>query len=240
MNALASHRLREVGALGLLAIALSISQGKALPINGGFESGDLSGWTLDAPLYPDIMGQSSSLGSAVVVNDPAHAHGGDYYVQLINDNPALPVGSYHVALSCTVDMLAGQVLSGWADYSSFDRYDAAWVRILDNVGLVAEPWYGHVNDPSSIYWSSGRPPTSWQYWSWEAPATGTYTVQLGTGTGYDGEDWSYAYFDDIKISASVADTNVSVAQLLMGIASLLVFGQLLKLNRSNPFVVRYR
>jgi hypothetical protein len=180
-------RLRSVLAAGSAALALSFASGASAGlINGGFETGDFTGWTQDF----------SSGGYQGVVN----AHSGNY-------GSYGPVGGNSFALFQAASMSiltsisqgfaldAGQTLTGWAffdsqDYLPFNDYAKVEIRDSSNA-LVATPFYADVGMVGS--YADG----AWTPWSFTAAVDGVYTILMGVANVGDNQYSSYAGFDEM-------------------------------------------
>ena len=173
-------------AFAFLVIFSSMNEAKAAIINGGFESGDLSGWTNTSSCYfdcahilPIIVGVTAGGGSF----EPSPAEG-SYFLGM-NDGVTFPTQQ----VSQTVSLAQGETLSGYAGVSGNDPY--VTIQPLAMVSISSGP----------VLWSkSGNPSAfAWEPWSWTAPVNGNYTLNL---TLYDeaGSGFVNAYFDGIKSS----------------------------------------
>lgn len=177
--------------IGLVMAVVLAATGhvQAAIVNGGFETGDFTGWTVTIP----------SGGEALVVTD----HVGD------NSSTYLPVeGTYFARLKTdgsgssttikqTVLVGAGERLFGWAafDYQDYDPYnDYAYVQILDALGsVIATPWAEYGLDHPN-YWDG-----PWTFWSWTSSVSQTVTVVLGIANEGDDQCDSYALFDGVGV-----------------------------------------
>lgn len=174
---------------------------KAVPLNGGFEAGDLSGWHVYAPLYPvwqDPPGGYQAIGDAYVVHNAAAAEG-QYYAAIANGNPYLEVpGDKEVALRRTIHLHAGQTIYGWVSYSSMDLID-------DDADLSVggtSVWNVHLQSDTSPYYYlyNVGGPSHWDYWSWTATSNGFYEINLSVLCQLDGELTSIAFLDGVSMS----------------------------------------
>ncbi len=121
----------------LLLLFLGIAPAFSVPIDGGFETGDLTGWTVEAPLYSETFGGYGTLGSANVT-DRVFSLGmmgpdylpkeGRFLATLMADNGGLnppPQGQIsRLAIEQTLTVHSGDVLSGWAAFSTMEYYPA--------------------------------------------------------------------------------------------------------------------
>jgi hypothetical protein len=192
----------------MVSLAL-VSSASAIPVNGGFEAGNTSGWDIAIP--PD--------GEANVVttftqddSDTVLPIEGSYFLELKTDGP----GSQSTA-SQTFTVAAGDVISGWAAWEGNDYMplnDNAKVQIFDVAGnLLATPWY------ASIATYGDFADTPWTNWSWTAPTTDYYVVWYGIQNAIDSVLDSRAFFDDLQVnSAPEPGTILLLGSGLVGLA----------------------
>jgi hypothetical protein len=45
--------------------------------------------------------------------------------------------------------------------------------------------------------------TDWTRWEWQAPTTGSYSLQLGMTTGGDNHNASYGFFDGLSVQPGI-------------------------------------
>lgn len=172
--------IRAVLAAGGTALALTVASGaNAGLINGGFETGDFTGWTLSSGGAHNVVGAHGSYG-------PKEGN------------------SFALLESAAMDVLtsvwqhyyldAGQSLGGWAFFDTTDYLpynDYAKVEIYGSSGLVATPFFTNVGSVGDY----GDGP--WTYWSFMAPSDGFYTVVMGVANSGDGSVVSYGGFDNV-------------------------------------------
>ena len=117
-----------------LVLGLSLTVEAAI-INGGFETGDLTGW--------------SSYGYAYVVNSYTHYSPveGSYLLAL---GTGMGTGVYSTVYQ-TIQLNAGDRLNGWAGFDAGDYFpDDAFVRVINADGVLYwTPWHRSVNDVGS-------------------------------------------------------------------------------------------
>ena len=165
--------------LAIVAVTFGIVPGAHAISNPGFETGDITGWTISG-------------GSAAVV--PSHAGNSSVYS---------PVeGSFLLALTAgaawsptvasqVLSLGAGDMLSGYAAFAAHDYLpynDFAKVEIMGPAG-VSTPFFSDV----SIVGNYGDGP--WTPWSWTAPTSGLYTLAYSVTNMYDAGFSSHGLFD---------------------------------------------
>ena len=138
-------------------------------INGGFEAGDFTGWSQNVPTGGEAGVATGHSGSSGTIYLPVE---GQYFALLKTDGP-----DNYTTISQSIDLLAGDVLTGWAafDYSDYSPYnDNAYVHIVDDTGtVVATPWDEYGTDHES-YWDG-----PWTFWNFTPPQAGNYQIEFG-------------------------------------------------------------
>ncbi len=156
-------------------------------INGGFETGDTTGWT--------VTGQSDVVGAYFADKGLVEYEGPTYGpvegTKFLVLTAGLGTDVYTIA-SQQVAMLAGQKLEGWAafdakDYTPFN--DDAAVDIVISGPPLATPWSADIATVGDYGESV------WTHWSWTAPADETYTLELKVRNIEDNILNSSALFD---------------------------------------------
>jgi hypothetical protein len=216
--------------LAFTIAVLTVSDAFADPllglVNGSFESGDLTGWSLNIPLGPTADGLSlAPMGTGGVVqnlSETPYARGafatasdGSYLAQLgtgQNAQDTEGTGIAELTLSQTISLDSGDTLSGLATFWSGDwGQDAAFVKIFDAAGaLVAMPW------SIAASWELYRKTTFWTPWDWIAPTAGVYTLALGVSTQGDNRLSTKAGFDGIKVT-SVPEPSTLLLMAVAGV-----------------------
>ena len=127
-------------------------------------------------------------------------------------------------LSQTLSLDKGDEVTGWALISTPDnsitsgpgnsifrqicasgcslpREESAWVRILGGAGdPVANPWTAVIDYGAKASICNLQTGT-WEFWQWQAPATGRYTIDLGTTARKRAPFSSEACFDNIQVNS---------------------------------------
>jgi len=199
--------------------------------NGGFETGDLTDWTVSIPSAWSAFGDLRPAGSAGVIgawtlNDNGTPPGnrypvaGENFLSVGTSGNAFftnaPSVTYDISVSQTQSFQAGDLLSGYSFFynGDYEEQDSAWVRILDGDGnQVANPWF-HASGPNpNINYRDSGP---WTYWQWLAPADGVYTLDLGVSTFGDNRFASYGFHDDITVMSSAVPEPAAGSLILLG------------------------
>ena len=187
----------------LAALAmLGISSAQAI-VNGGFETGTLTGWTATLSGGAANVVSSSSTIYPVTTYNP---YQGNYFL-------AITAGDAEVWQTVTqsVSLTAGQSLNGaaafdWGDYSPWN--DGARVRILNSAGA----------ELATVFYQDGVGQADgfngpWTTWNWLAAASGSYIVEYAARNTLDpgGDDNTYGYFDAATISNASVPEPLSIA-----------------------------
>jgi hypothetical protein len=209
-------------------------------INGSFETGDLTGWTVTMPgntgmLGSPPVGQVFTTGEALLGNAYGEVVGpadGEHFLAIedsyfpLNDRTLY---SQLITVEQTVALTGGATISGWAGFLNGDpfTFDQAFVNILSGSSTIATPWTAH-----SGGWSSGdlssRPLVSWAPWSWVAPSDGIYTLQFAINVSDDYA--SFGLFDGTTVATPEPSTLAMLTCAAFGLA----------LRRSRTIVTNLR
>lgn len=182
----------------ILILVLATSSNADI-INGGFESGDFSGWVLTQP------SSECNVTAAVRETDaifPLSAYEGEYFAQLRSQTAA----SYDLSpsiLSQTVELGRYDRISGrslflsdepYYDYASLSS-PSAYSALVSINGV--EVWRMDERQFSEYYYTHGNTNPTWQYWEWLAPSDGLFSVELVFNPS---EQCFYTgAFDDIEV-----------------------------------------
>ena len=194
-------KLLSVFAAIVLVLGMAAAA-KATLVNGGFETGDFTGWTKYVPYGGSAQVVTSHNGDKGKHYTPVE---GNYFALLKTDGP----GSY-TTISQTIHLEAGWWVEGYAAFDARDWWnDKAWVKIYDstNGDLIATLWYSDVNQVGDF----GDGP--WTYWSWTANESGDYILKFGVANAGDYSYDSYALFD---ATASATPIPEPTTLLLLG------------------------
>jgi hypothetical protein len=216
-------RLRNL-MLAPVVFALSVVGAAAGPVNLGFETGDFSGWSVSIStglVEWDGHDNGETLGDGVMVEIPAGIaavldtwawqpsfepyealEGTSFALFGTGDGDGAITrvfsgGPHEMMASQAFTIGAGHTLSGWSFFFTDDHLpqDIGFVQVFDESGaLVSEPWSRRLLDPFDE-----RRHNPWTEWSWNAPASGSYTVAVGISSRGDNAYASYAGFDRIRV-----------------------------------------
>lgn len=201
-------------AVGTISLSLATTL-SASPANGSFESGSLEGWRLEVARGTSASShRSRAAGSATVVSNFSlsplqSAIAGSKFAMLgtLANGNFMGNRTYHISLSQELTLMQGDSVTGWSFFynGDFVSQDSAWVKILGDDGrLVATPWRENsgcvpARDFNAAAFDAATP---WTQWTWQAPASGSYTLSLGVTTRDDNNYASYGFFDNIFVAPS--------------------------------------
>ncbi|MGM0653229.1 MAG: hypothetical protein ACQES4_10690 [Bacillota bacterium] len=162
-------------------------------INGSFETGDFTGWSLTGPVEKHLV-VSSYTSYEGTIYEPVE---GSFFAVLTSGG--LGEGVYNI-ISQEITISAGDYITGYAAFDTTDYMpfnDDAAIVIINSMGEEETIWEESVSSVGDF----GETP--WTFWSWTAPEDGVYTLELRVrNIGDDGVD-STALFD--FISTTVED-----------------------------------
>lgn len=207
--------------LALILLALP-GQTDAAIINGTFETGDFTGWTISIP-----VGQTSVPATTLQLPDgtfpppPWFFPAGEVSVTQTRTLSCMAVecsvapvqgqflasvgtvgaaflpdqGPFQTTVSQIFTASAGDVVSGQSAFYSgwFRGSDSGWVSIVNADGdVLATPWL------ESVASTPFQTVTAWTEWQWQAPVAGTYTLVLGASGGL-APFASHGFHDRVKV-----------------------------------------
>lgn len=215
---------------------------QASTINGSFESAVFDGWRQELGRgYSSSQRRYLAAGSAAIAPTWQSAFGGSplqaaiagsnfaMLSTLANGN-FMGNRTYHISLSQKISLDAGESITGWAAFfnGDFEAQDSAWVKILDSEGnLTANPWQQNSGCVPELHFNASpyHGVTPWTQWSWQAPASGVYTLSLGMTTTDDNNYASYGFFDDILIAPANLPVPEPTSLSLVAIGAAVVAAQ---------------
>lgn len=245
-----------------ITIALSVSTAGAGPVllNGGFESPDLSAWSVGVEMAwraPD----DSAIGvgdlpfsffdafpsmapSVLPVGHYTPVEGAGYLE--IPGNPGIrgfgdysTEGAGTISVSQNLALRAGDIVSGWAalftrDYFPYDR-DTGFVTIA-RTGVSGTPLAVSVSGAYGAHWGApeskiGPGKSPWLFWSWVAPSSGTYRLSLNNRM--DDQEDSVAAFDGIRVKQVPEPSTMLLLGTSMAFAGMLRLRNATRQGRSR-------
>ena len=195
----------------LMVLIFSSSPAYALS-NGGFESGNLNGWSVDTPNGSTARVISSysvtDIGGDTADYSPIE---GNYFLSVTGQT----ADTHPARIYQLISLKEGDKIWGYAAFDSIDqinsfRNDSAAVYIRENLNDVpySAPWF------AAVAWNVAHHPyieyidevgsfnhTDWMYWEWIAPHDGNYYIELAVSDSTDTHGHiSNAVFDGIHIA----------------------------------------
>jgi hypothetical protein len=180
--------------------------------NGSFETGDLSGWTVDTTASGGTASAVTSAWfcSAAECWYPIYyaAQEGTYFAQLTPGKL-----SEDTKISQQFEASAGDKISGWAfvqgdDYNGTTYCDSTGAVAIKSASgaTVATPFsqcaYG-------VYYTWQGAPSGWQYWEYTLPsgtATGKFQIEAKMRSLKDTPAYGAMGLDNVKIATLAPDT----------------------------------
>jgi len=185
-----------VALVGLIGMLGTTTSAKAQVVNGSFETGDFTGWTLN-----------NGLGAVVTTADSKNPTDGVFFAHLDAGN-----GAYvYTTLSQTFNATAGDIISGDAYFQANDYIpynDDAYVQILQGNVVLFSSDVAAVGDFGN---------TPWTAFSYQFAAGGSYTIEAGVRNVLDNGLSSSMGLDNVRISSSsVTPEGSSLAMFALG------------------------
>jgi PEP-CTERM motif-containing protein len=182
------------GGVAAFAMAAMLAAAHAGPVNLGFETGNLSGWTLNG---------TGAAATSYTGDGPTWTPAFGNYLGYVTAG----CGAYvYCSLSQTFTLAAGQTISGVAGFQANDYlpYNDYADLNINGVTLFS-------SDVAAVG-NFGN--TGWVPWSYTASNSGTYTLTLEVANAIDNELPSTALLDSAVPEAS------TWAMLVLGFAAL--------------------
>ncbi len=173
--------------------------------NPGFESGNTSGWTVNATGTVSVVqfhtyyvsdGGSPATGvpTGGVLN-PVVGDGGSYFLRI-----AAEATDIWQTVSQSITLAAGDTLDVWSafdwgdyyDQSYGETFDGAQARLLDGSGGVVATFFSESGAGKPDFYDGG-----WMHASWlaDAGSAGTYTLEFAARNTFDNFNPSFGLFD---------------------------------------------
>jgi hypothetical protein len=166
-------------------------------INGGFETGDFTGWNVSiAPGGQAQVVKTLSITTADNITATYNAKEGQYFALLTN-------GRQDVWTVVSRPFGAGTdaVISGWAffktsDYLPFTDESMVKITLYDGAVPIATLFQASVSTVGNY---GGTP---WTFWSYTFNTYGTYTIQAEVTNRLDSNVPSYLGLDDVCVKSN--------------------------------------
>jgi hypothetical protein len=189
--------------LGIFAAALAAFAGAASStlVNGGFETGDLTGWTASTP-----GGSASAVNSGAGGITPVE---GSWMGEVVAGN-----ADTNQTLSQTFNMDVGDILTGWANFFNAENTnsffnDVGFVDLIDPLAVVHNLFFADTTT------TPGSSALGWTPISYQATTAGAHTVVAGVRNVNDPIASSSTYVDGLTVPAPA-----SLALVALGLAGL--------------------
>ncbi len=187
--------------------------------NGGFETGDLSGWDTFIPAGGSIIATNNPLSVEQFSMSPIEGN----YFALIRSNS---IANYYTALSQPFYASAGSKICGWAFFKTKDSY----LGIYNDASLVVTKTGSAADNilfQESVSSVGDNGITPWKYWEYYFPASGTYTIEAKVANIGDRYNNSYIGIDDVKLitPAPVLSVPADITAEATGITTPVTLGE---------------
>ncbi|MBU2677860.1 MAG: VPLPA-CTERM sorting domain-containing protein [Gammaproteobacteria bacterium] len=187
-----------------LAVAMTMSAGAAqavvteLAVNGGFETGDFSGW--------DLFPQS---GTNVIAAGNASTFSG---------NSTLPGGPADNLIKQS-NLAVGLIMPGDDITVTFDARGSLGISAVSQAILFSE-FSGGGATPAFFDFGLNADPNTWTSYTWNTTAggdvSGGVSLALKIGCGAVADCFADVFFDNVSITADIAPIPVPAAVWLFG------------------------
>jgi len=168
-------------------------------VNGGFETGDLTGWMCLDYAQCNVV---TSYSSSYLTLAPQQSS----YFSTVEPGGGL----YQSRLEQSITLNAGDVISGYFALDGVAMHSGS-VTVDDGVTTVVIASQAHTN-------------ISWTYWSWTAPATNTYALAFAPFAISGPLPWDPTYVvlfvDGVSVTSSSVPEPASMLLLSLGLMGL--------------------
>lgn len=210
--------VRYLGTALLLVISNAMNNATmgGMIYNGGFEGGFSSSpnWSVSEAGTGTLQGVISA--SKLAASGTWGPKEGSYFLMIKSVEP-----NVNTILFQEITLQAGETVSGWmaidAYLKSFDYADNDYVEVC----ILAESTPLFVKTFTVTDLKEGRVSLDWQYWSWTAPATSGYKIELRAmddTSKYGAMTW-WGLFDGIAVTSSLVPEPGLLPLLSTGLVS---------------------
>ncbi len=195
-------RLTLLAGISLMAAAQAQA---GVMTNPGFESGDTTGWTVNATggvsvvqfhtYYVSDGGFPATGVPTGSVLNPVPSDGGSHFLRIAAHAPDV-----WQTVSQSITLAAGDTLDVWSAFDWGDYYDqtygetfdGAQARLLDSGGGVVATFFSESGAGKLDFYDGG-----WVHASWlaDAGSAGTYTLEFAARNTFDDFNPSFGLFD---------------------------------------------
>ncbi len=180
--------MKKLVCLAVLVVGSLCSEAKAGFVNGGFETGDLSGWTVGGTGSVSVVSSYSTTSGPSATFNPTE---GNFFALLVAGN-----ANVYTTLTQSFSVSAGDTLFGSAFYDANDYtpyLDDAYIKILEGNTVLFYSDVDLVGDYGNTPWTS---------FSHTFAVGGTYTLEAGVRNLFDSANTPLLGIDGFLASAA--------------------------------------